>query len=292
MASGHQLAYNGEDVSIEAELSDNDIDDAWDYGLDEPPYSRAEVHSARPLAPREHERAQVAERHRRSRERGPRSPRLPRRGRRDCGRSARGNGHGRGHGVGERLPCPLRHPSLRPGEAEPAKASECGPVPKTLYRLGARSVPFLVVRTNDGDPLVRRWTAHLLGELPAPESTHAVARRFFDTDEAVRRAALAAGRLLLVDPDFGPQLINEFAELAEDRAKGMGMRLASIEALADLRLPLAVPALIRVLADGAPDIEEAARAPSWWWLDKTSAHTRAAWVNGGVATEAVIMSSG
>jgi hypothetical protein len=252
--------YGGEDVSIEAELSDNDIDDAWDYGLDEPPHSRAEVHSARPLAPRgntsELKLPSVIV---------------------DLANEARALLDYLVEGdetAADRLvemgtaavtvlvnafPGPLRHPSLRPG-AEPAKASECGPVLKTLYRLGAKSVPFLVVRTNDGDPVVRRWAAHLLGELPAPESTHAVARRFFDTDEAVRRAALAAGRLLLVDPDFGPQLINEFAELAEDRAKGMGMRLASIEALADLRHPLAVPALIRVLADGAPDIEEAARS--------------------------------
>jgi hypothetical protein len=116
-----------------------------------------------------------------------------------------------------------------------------------------------VGRTNDGDPVVRRWAAHLLGELPSPESTHAVARRFFDTDDAVRRAALAAARLLLAHPEFGPQLINEFADLAEGRTKGMGMRLASIEALADLRHPLAVPALIRVLAEAAPDVAEAVR---------------------------------
>ncbi len=109
----------------------------------------------------------------------------------------------------------------------------------------------------------------------------------------MRRAALGAARLLLAHPDFGPQLISEFAELAEDRAKGMGMRLASIEALADLRHPLAVPALIRVLADGAPDIEEAARgalvivarqdfgtqAAAWaeWWRGNGGRH-RVEWL--------------
>jgi hypothetical protein len=249
----------GEDVSIEAELSDNDIDDAWDYGLDEPPPSRAEVYSARPLAPQ-----------------GDTSElKLPSvivdlanecralldyllEGDETAADRLVEMGTAAVTVLVNAFPGPLRHPSLRPG-SEPSKASECGPVLKTLYRLGAKSVPFLVVRTNDGDPVVRRWAAHLLGELQSPEGTHAVARRFFDTDEAVRRAALAAARLLLAHPDFGPQLVSEFAELAEDRAKGMGMRLASIEALGDLRHPLAVPALIRLLADGTPDIDEAAR---------------------------------
>jgi HEAT repeat protein len=285
--------YGGEDISIEAELSDDDIDDAWDYGLDEPPPSRAEVYSARPLAaPGDTSELKL--------------PSVIVDLANECRALLEYLLEG-DESAADRLvemgtaavtvlvnafPGPLRHPSLRPG-SEPSKASECGPVLKTLYRLGSKSVPFLVVRTNDGDPEVRRWSAHLLGELPSPESTHAVARRFFDTDEAVRRAALGAARLLLAHPDFGPQLINEFAELAEDRAKGMGMRLASIEALADLRHPLAVPALIRVLTDGAPDIEDAARgalvvvarqdfgtqAAAWaeWWRGNGGRH-RVEWL--------------
>lgn len=246
------------DVGAESELSDEDIDDAWDHGLDEPAQSRAEMHSARPPAPR----ANTSE------------LKLPKvivdltneasalleyllKGDETAANQLVEMGTAAVPVLVNAFPGPLRHPSLRPG-AEPTRASECGPVLKTLYRLGAKSVPFLVVRTNDADPVVRRWATHLLGELPAPESAHAVARRFFDTDETVRRAALSAAKLLLTHPEFGPQLINEFAELAEDRSKGMGMRLASIEALTDLRHPLTVPALIRLLAEGTEDVEKAA----------------------------------
>ncbi len=208
---------------------------------------------------REHERAQVAERHRRSRERGPRSARLPRRGRRDCGRSARGNGHGRGHGVGERLPGPLRHPSLRPG-AEPAKASECGPVLKTLYRLGAKSVPFLVVRTNDGDPVVRRWAAHLLGELPAPRArTPWPAASSTPMRPCVAPRSPQAGYCSLT-PTSGrsSSTSSPSSPKIARRGWGCGSRRSKPSPICDTRSQYR--RLIRVLADGAPDIEEAARS--------------------------------
>ena len=53
----------------------------------------------------------------------------------------------------------------RRGDA-PVRASDCGPVLRTLARIGHAAVPFLVVRTADASPDVRSWATRLLGELP------------------------------------------------------------------------------------------------------------------------------
>jgi HEAT repeat protein len=129
---------------------------------------------------------------------------------------------------------------------------------RTLSRLGAKSAPFVAVRTNDSDPVVRRWATLLLGELPAAEGVHAVARRFFDTDEGVRRAAVAASKLFLKHSEYGRALVAEFGGVAQDTNKGSGMRLAAIDALADLRHPLCVPELIHVLPLGPDEVTRAA----------------------------------
>src|SRR5690606_21125570 len=83
--------------------------------------------------------------------------------------------------------------------AEGTRASDCGPLLATIARIGSAAIPFLVVRSADIEPEVRVWATRLLGEMPAMESARAVARRFLDSDENVRRAALAAGKLLQAD---------------------------------------------------------------------------------------------
>jgi hypothetical protein len=85
-----------------------------------------------------------------------------------------------------------------------------------------------------------------------------VARRFFDTDEGVRRAAVAASRLFLKHSEYGRALVAEFGSVAQDTNKGAGMRLAAIEALADLRHALCVPELIHVLPLGPDEVTGAA----------------------------------
>ncbi|HVR19276.1 MAG TPA: hypothetical protein VMS65_06265, partial [Polyangiaceae bacterium] len=177
--------------------------------------------------------------------------------------------------------------SRRGGHGEPP-ASECGPVLRTLARIGQKSIPFLVVRTNDADPKVRSYATRLLGELPSLESALAIARRFYDGDVDVRRSALAAARLLANAPDALEALVAELGGMAEDRGKPTGVRLMAMETLAELRQAQAVSHLVRVLTDNPVDVVQAARrtlvtlarhdvgasSAAWaeWWRHNSSRH--------------------
>ncbi|MBK9002146.1 MAG: HEAT repeat domain-containing protein [Myxococcales bacterium] len=145
------------------------------------------------------------------------------------------------------FPGPI-HPDRARRFADPgAKASECGPVLRTIARVGPVAVPFLVVRTADGDPVVRRWATWLLGELPASDSARAIVRRFSDADAEVRRAALASGRMMQQSAEARTALRDGLATLAAEPSQPPEIRHSSIEALADLRDPRAVPRLIPLL---------------------------------------------
>jgi hypothetical protein len=174
-----------------------------------------------------------------------------------------------------------------------AKASECGPVLRTLARMGTRPVPFVAVRTADGDPTVRAWATRLLGEMPSSESSQAVVRRLTDDDPEVHRAALAAGHMLLQHSEAGEALQAKIAEGVSDATRPEASRHTLIEALAELRAPLVISTLVRLLEDGSPDIVRSAhwalgvitrqdfgtKASLWeeWWL-ANSGHHRIEWL--------------
>jgi hypothetical protein len=157
------------------------------------------------------------------------------------------------------FPGPLEAPAVRRPSSGLPRASECGPILRTLAKLGIASVPFRVVRTNDADPEVRRWATRLLGEIPSAESAHAVARRFFDGDVEVRRSALAAARLFAASADTTATLVAELGMTAEERGKPTGVRLTAMEVLAELRHAAAVPYLVLALSDNPIDIVQGAR---------------------------------
>jgi hypothetical protein len=157
------------------------------------------------------------------------------------------------------FPGPIEVPSSRRATAGLARASDCGPVMRTLARIGQKAVPFLVVRTNDGDAEVRGYATRLLGEISGPESAHAIARRFFDGDPEVRRAAVAAARLLAASPEGIATLVAELGATVEDRMRPTTVRLTASDTLAELRQPQAVPYLVRTLEDNPVDIVQSAR---------------------------------
>ncbi|HET7541670.1 MAG TPA: HEAT repeat domain-containing protein [Polyangiaceae bacterium] len=186
------------------------------------------------------------------------------------------------------FPGPITSELRRSSGDGPGKASDCGPVLRTLARMGTRPVPFVAVRTADGDPLVRAWATRLLGEMPSAESAQAVVRRLTDDDADVQRAALAAGHMLLHHPEAAEALQAKIAETVSDVTRPEESRHSLIEALAELRAPLVIPTLIRLLEDGSPDIVRSAhwalgviarqdfgtKAALWeeWWLANSSRH--------------------
>ncbi len=186
------------------------------------------------------------------------------------------------------FPGPITAELRRSSGDGPGKASECGPVLRTLARMGTRPVPFVAVRTADGDPVVRAWATRLLGEMPSAESAQAVVRRLTDDDAEVQRAALAAAHLLLNHVEAAEALQAKIAETVSDATRPEEARHTMIEALAELRAPLVIPTLIRLLEDGSPDIVRSAywalgviarqdfgtKAALWeeWWLAHSSRH--------------------
>lgn len=168
----------------------------------------------------------------------------------------------------------------------PSRASECGPVLRTLARMGVRAAPVLVVRTADRDPNVRAWATRLLGEMPGEEAARAIVRRFIDDEQEVRRAALAAGRLMQAHPEARAMIHIGLAELLADTTRPEEQRHALIEAVADLRDGRAIPTVLRLLEDRSRDIVRSAHwalmvlarqdygtsAAAWetWWRQNSS----------------------
>ncbi|HMJ15888.1 MAG TPA: hypothetical protein VK524_30940, partial [Polyangiaceae bacterium] len=188
----------------------------------------------------------------------------------------------------EAFPGPISGEPRRAVGDGPARASDYGPVLRTLMRLGSRTAPFVIVRTNDIDPVVRSWATRLLGELPSVEAASSVVRRLSDADAEVRRAALAAARLLQTNPDARTAVRDELLELASSTARPTDARHVSLEALADLRDSRSVARLIRVLSDTTPEIAKSAHwalvvicrqdfgrnADEWqkWWDANSNKH--------------------
>lgn len=158
------------------------------------------------------------------------------------------------------FPGPLDPMKLRRFAEPEARASECGLVLETIVEIGSVAIPFLVVRTADRDPVVRRWATWILGELPTPDAARAVARRFGDEDTEVRRAALAAGRMMQSDVEARTALRDGLATLAAEPTQPPDVRHGNIEAMAALRDPRAVPRLIPLVGNSNPAI---ARSAHW-----------------------------
>lgn len=177
----------------------------------------------------------------------------------------------------------------RRGGADGAqRASDCGPLLKVLARIGPKAAGVLAARTNDRNPLVRAWATRLLGEMPSMEAARAVSRRFTDGDPDVRRAALAAGRLLQTHAVSAAVLAGALSDMLMDRTRNDGLHHMVIEAIADLREARAIPGLASLLSSASADLQRSAHwalvviartdyaqnATAWeqWWRVNASRH--------------------
>jgi hypothetical protein len=186
------------------------------------------------------------------------------------------------------LPGPITSELRRgPGDGPP-RASDCGPLLKVLVRIGPKAASMVAVRASDTDPMIRAWATRLLGEMPSADSAEAVALRFLDQDTEVRRAALAAGRMLHSHPAASESLSIALSNVLADPGKTDEVRHMAIEAIADLREARAIPGLIRALESGSNEIRRSAHwalvvltrqdfkdDPAFWeawWLENSTRH--------------------
>lgn len=114
-----------------------------------------------------------------------------------------------------------------------------------LWRLpDAAAVPALLDLLNDSDATARQWGALALGVTGDTRATEALLRLLDDTAQAVRLDALRSlGRI--ADPAALPRLV----AFIQDANRAEEERLEAINALASLRGPDKMNALIRLLDD-------------------------------------------
>ena len=157
----------------------------------------------------------------------------------------------------EKFPGPITAELARGTPHQPPRASECGPVLHVLAQIGEAAVPFVSVRTNDGDASVREWATRILGEMPAAAAGTAVAKRALDANAEVRRAAIDAARMLLSHDSAADALCEKLLENAS-QTDDHQTALSAIEAAAELRLRGAVPDLIELLGSKNAEIAQSA----------------------------------
>jgi hypothetical protein len=138
--------------------------------------------------------------------------------------------------------------------ASPPRPSECGPLLRLVVRQRKVALPFVIERLTAGDPEVRGWATHLLGELPYTEALPHLLLRLRDFDAATRVSAAHA--VAAVGRAFPDETRAAVAELA--RSVDPGERTAAIRAMAELRDPGLVPELVHALGDGDEGVVGAA----------------------------------
>ncbi|MDI1449443.1 hypothetical protein [Polyangium sp. 6x1] len=159
-----------------------------------------------------------------------------------------------------RFPGPLRIDArvLSRGADLPL-ASRSGSLLALLVAIGRPAVPFLAVRSTAGDPDVRFWATHLLGELAYPESAQAVFARLFDDAAPVRRVARrAAASLIAAGPATEAPLLPMLERLVRSPGERVGRRLLAIESLGELAIPKSVPVLIATLGETTAELVDVA----------------------------------
>ncbi|MCH2110685.1 MAG: HEAT repeat domain-containing protein, partial [Polyangiaceae bacterium] len=121
------------------------------------------------------------------------------------------------------------------------------PILKGLITMGSIATPFVTIRTADSDPNIRRLATLVLGELKGKDAARAIARRIYDEDPHVCRAALESARRLF-DHALSRQAFRaQLQEVIADQAQEFDDRLAAIDALATIREEKSIPTLLRQL---------------------------------------------
>jgi len=137
------------------------------------------------------------------------------------------------------------------------RPADCGPVLRIVAAMRRLALPFLAVRSADGDVEVRFWATYLLGELNYADAAIAVFPRMFDENPAVRRIALRAARALVATGEEGAPLRKGLERMIGYADEPLQRRLVALSTIGELRLYRSIPALIRALSDPADAVAEA-----------------------------------
>lgn len=137
------------------------------------------------------------------------------------------------------------------------KASECGAILRLVARQRRVALPFVLQAAAEEDTGVRFWATFLLAELAYVDSVPLIVARLYDADPRVRMAARVAAKS--TSDAAHEALLAEIGKVLRDPSAARGARIGVIEALGEMREPLAVPVLIRSLGDKDEEIATVAR---------------------------------
>jgi HEAT repeat protein len=163
-----------------------------------------------------------------------------------------------------------------------------------LVALGRLALRDVLARTGDPLPETRFWATWLLTEIVDSDAAGPLVPRLVDDDLAVRRAAWAAGRaLLLADRRAADVLLEPLVGVILDPGGGVSLRIRSAQALGELRDRRAVEGLIFGLDAREPEIAAAChealatitrtdpprRGESWpSWFSREGSRSRVEWL--------------
>jgi hypothetical protein len=185
--------------------------------------------------------------------------------------------------------------------AQVPRPSDAGPLLSLLVALGRLAHRDILARTGDPLPETRFWATWLLTEIVDTDSAAPLVPRLVDDDLAVRRAAWAAGRtLLLADRRTAEVLLEPLVGVILDPGGGVSLRIRSAQALGELRDRRAVEGLIFGLDAREPEIAAAChealvtitrhdpprRGESWpSWFSQYGTRSRIEWLMNALLDE-------
>jgi hypothetical protein len=182
--------------------------------------------------------------------------------------------------VFSRFPGPITG-DLGQVETGRAPAASGGPVLKIVAAMRRLALPFLAVRSADGDPSVRFWSCCLLGELHYRDSAVALVPRLFDESRSVRRVSVRGLRSIVADPEAAATVREELLRILHGPEQTEDRRLLALHFIRDFQFYAAIPRIARLLDDGSTAVaiathdvlrafsgEDLGRDParwlSWW----------------------------
>jgi hypothetical protein len=138
------------------------------------------------------------------------------------------------------------------------RPADCGPVLRIVAAMRRLALPFLAVRSGDGDIDVRFWATYLLGELNYADAGTALLPRLFDENPTVRRIALRSARSLVSGGDEGAPIRKSLERMVTAADEPVQRRLIGLATIGELKIHRSIPALILVLGDKNGSIADGA----------------------------------
>lgn len=154
------------------------------------------------------------------------------------------------------FPGPLWFDRHKPHKRRP-RGRDISAVARALVAFGERSAPYLASKLSSDDKDTCFYALMVAAEVPHFDLLDVVARRALDPDDDLRMVALDALRsfasVLQVEA-----VLNAFTQLSERPGKDPRRQRLALEALAELRDPRALNALLPRLGDGSEAVVQAA----------------------------------